>query len=303
MINQLWTDGKCQRIEILEEREREVRYSLGWVDRRMVTVAYENISPTALMLYMENLGEFTMKYLTQVRAPKLQQTKPMAVGSAFDAIVKEYIRVNLGLPVGGDLWAQVEVPGMEGIGKMIFEKYKASGALADLMLEIDRAGDLRYEFDLKGNTPKGVPIQGKPDLAWGNRIIDWKVNGFLSNASPKPGYVLDRSTGKCHKDAIVVQGINVAGKIDRSWGIQLRTYGWLLGLGEFIGGIEQLVGPSVRCCSFRYRIGEDEELEKKYEACYDYIVNYTGNPEYEKLARALWPTGNDREDWFTRISR
>ena len=210
----------------------------------------------------------------------------MAAGSAFDAYVKSYLAESLfGNAVPDELQrdymleVQVEQQWRDwGVkhGKLIFEQYLFSGALAGLLAEMANAADEpRFESTVQAHIKHekniiGLTFLGKPDLYFITRdgahvVDDWKVNGYCAKnaVSPKKGYVVcrdgwDSSTAKPsrnknrpHKDAIieVVNGISINAacpleKIDEDWATQLAIYGWVLGEpvgSDFIVGIEQLV--------------------------------------------------------------
>ncbi len=246
---------------------------------------YTHISPSGLKMFEANRDEFYMKYIARFKPPSIPQTKPMSVGSAFDAIAKAYINTTLTTgeldPVyqeGALFTAQVEEQNRKWAlpaGRHCYNQYLYSGAMAGLMVEIAQ-GDAkpRYEFDVKGLVKKdgddGVNLAGKPDLAYRNKhgldiIKDWKVNGFCarSASSPKPGYVMcrdgwsdgkpSRNHGQGHKDAQVqiISGMRVnvgcyLEDVDRDWATQLACYGWLL--GQPIGG-QFLAGIEQLSCS------------------------------------------------------
>lgn len=246
----------------------------------------EYLSPSALKTFEDKPDEYFIRYLADTRTPRMPQTQPMAAGSACDAMIKSHLH---GVLFGKNhkdaakyekkalFEAEVESQNRDWawpVGEFLFECYQESGALADLMIELqDSIDEPRFEFDLKGEIKgtrecaykniSGVVLMGKPDLRFINSkgahvILDWKVNGYCgnSNTSPKPGYVMlrDKSEGfwmrkGMHKNAFVqpVHGmaINTACNletIDPDWALQLSTYGWLLGEAvgaEIITGIEQ----------------------------------------------------------------
>ena len=258
----------------------------------------EYLSPSSLKTFEKNKDEFYLKYLADKKPPRLGQTAPMAVGSSFDAYVKSYLHHSLyGNYGSGDAYKfevifekQVE-PHARTLaladGKIVFDAYKRSGALADLMLDLNAAiGKPRFEFDIKGfvKTKVGdVPMLGKPDIFFisseGARVIpDWKVNGFYSNSntSPKKGYIKirdgwDSSVAKAsnnnhmaYKDTYPVRRLGIMmntgidfEEVDAEWADQICVYGWLLGeeVGStnLIAGIEQIVGnpPKLRIASHR----------------------------------------------------
>ena len=249
----------------------------------MRTVQY--LSPTSIAKFFEDLSEFYMQYLANDRPPRLPQTRPMSVGSAFDAHVKSYLHERL-FGKGKDpkfeldaiFTAQVEPQNRDwalSAGAYAFDKYRESGALADLMIELQGAiGTPRFEIEVRGVIEgvregvtlavEGVTLLGKPDVHYINKngahvIHDWKVNGFCSNwgASPMQGYVRLRErvdTGRykyaSHRDAIIMSHhgmmINVAAhleQLDASWARQLAIYAWLCGEqigGDFIASVDQL---------------------------------------------------------------
>lgn len=185
---------------------------------------YTHISPSGLKLFETNKDEFYMKYVARFKPPSIPQTKPMSVGSSFDAMAKAFINKALSKDTVLDskyglealFTAQVEEQNRlwaRPAGEHAFKQYCVSGAMASLMLEIAQ-GDVQpqYEFDVKGLVVREIardaggakyiheiPLTGKPDLYYKNKhglhiITDWKVNGFCSNSpnSPKAGYMMVR---------------------------------------------------------------------------------------------------------------
>lgn len=229
------------------------------------------ISPSSLAIYEKDKREFYLKYLADDRPPRFPQTQPMSIGASFDAHVKSYLMSNLKGRAGDPRFelrtifeAQVEAHNRDfawNVGAYVFKCYLASGALADLMLELEQAmEEPKFEFEIESRIPhidivSGIPLLGKPDLFYrsrgGLRIVhDWKVNGFMGkgNTSPKKGYIMcrdgwdasvaeaSRSHRTAHKDCqqTIVDGLhlNVAHyleDIDVSWADQLAIYGWVLG--------------------------------------------------------------------------
>lgn len=231
----------------------------------------EYLSPTSIKMFYDNLDDFYITYLSEHRAPRMPQTKPMSIGSAFDAFVKSYLHEMLYGKDADPVYelkalfeSQVEPQNRDWAwtnGAHAFKLYKESGALADLALELSSAvGTPRFEISIKGLVSKPDPVKkdvkdvmllGKPDLFFLNQegytvILDWKVNGWCSNSgqSPRKGYLRirhdDRTVTDHHKDTIpmMCQGmmINVAHyleDVDKDWAGQLAVYGWLC--GEDIG--------------------------------------------------------------------
>ena len=258
------------------------------IGAKMRTPAY--LSPSSIAQFYKDPREFYLKYLADNRPPRFPQTQPMSAGSAFDAEVKAYLSKNLfgevrpGFDLDEIFESQVEEQNREWakpVGEYLFQCYKMSGALADLMVELDKAlEEPRFEFTVEGRIPhesvvEGIPLLGKPDVYYVTRegahvIHDWKVNGYCSmgNTSPKKGYINcrdswdsalykhSRSNRMPHKDAIlmIVQSINVnvnhtLEDVDKTWAAQTAIYAWLLGEevgSKFITGIEQLACNGVK---------------------------------------------------------
>ena len=235
----------------------------------MREVAY--LSPTSIGIFYEDMDKFYLMYLATERVPRTPQTKPMSIGSSFDAYVKSYLHSAL-FGAGHDVKysfealfeAQVEAHNRDWArehGKHVFDTYKRLGALVDLMLQLGKAiGKPRFEFEVRGvvdgrvegieSTMHGVTLLGRPDCFFVNEegahvILDWKVNGYCSDhtTSPMKGYARLREDGKFpmpHKDAVLT-------KVDGMWinsgahlenlhedcAKQLSIYAWLC--GEDIG--------------------------------------------------------------------
>lgn len=247
------------------------------------------LSPSALAMYESDAERYYLNYLSDNRPERDLQTPAMAIGSAFDAYIKSYLhdkvygknhketatyelRVLFESQVDKHLWNEIWP-----IGAYLFAQYKASGALSDLMLEIqDAVDEPRFEFKVQGvingvregveSKRMGVPLLGKPDIRFVNAkgahvIFDWKVNGWFArgNTSPMAGYVKCReqqgqywNQGTKHKDAYLMNcngiTINAAGTIDewnKEWATQLATYNWLLGAEV---GVEDIVGVDQIVC-------------------------------------------------------
>jgi hypothetical protein len=240
----------------------------------------KSLSYSALALFEKDADEFYVKYLSDKAAPRLPQTPPMAVGSAFDAEVKSALHAAL-FGAGSDpqfefqtiFESQVEPQCRDfalGAGKVVFEAYKFCGAYDDLLKLLQQSVEPpRFEFSVNG-TIGGAPFTGKPDcrfvldLGLGriSCVWDFKVHGYCSkyNTSPSKGYMtcLDgfpaakpsKSNGKEHKMFLAMdfRGLTInSGYMEfcnNEYADQLCLYGWLL--GEKVGdenvvcGIEEL---------------------------------------------------------------
>ena len=264
----------------------------------------QHLSPTSLNQFYKDQQEYYLMYLADRRPPRFPQTQPMSVGSSFDAYAKSFLHERI-FGAGSDpkfefdaiFTAQVEEQNRDWArvaGKHVFDEYKRSGALAGLLLDLQKAiGKPRFELEVKGainGYREGVTLEigdvtflGKPDVAYINKfganvILDWKVNGYCAprNTSPMQGYVRLREDGSNkgqHRNAQLMSHkgvmINVAGHLedfDEDWAIQLGIYGWLCGMdigSDFIVAIDQVVAkaaqprPLLRFAEHRLRISSD----------------------------------------------
>jgi hypothetical protein len=264
----------------------------------------EYLSPSALSVFEKDPSEYYLRYLTENRPPRFPQNQPMAIGSSFDAYVKAWLHEKL-FGKGNDpkfdlqtlFEAQVESQHRTWAwehGKYVFEQYKQTGALSDLMLELQAGTNPRFEFDVKGAVNGyregvekrigNVVLMGKPDATYINSaghlvVLDFKVNGYCSAQapSPMPHYLKMRSAGGTnhgsHKlcQPMMVDGtmINVATYLEhlnKEWATQLSTYAWLCGQpvgSKFIVAIDQLCCdatkgdlPAIRVAEHRLRVSE-----------------------------------------------
>ncbi len=274
----------------------------------------EYLSPTSISQFYSDMTEFYMKYLAEKRPPRLPQTAPMAVGSSFDAFVKSYLYERLfgKLDPKFELMAifetQVESHNRDvayEAGKHVFEEYKKSGCLSDLLMDLSTSlGEPRFEFEVKGvingykegitKSMQEVTFLGKPDIFFTNKegakvIHDWKVNGYYSkyNISPMQGFVRIRDqTGQNkgqHKDAMCIMKkgvlINAAHSLENlndEWARQLAIYAWLCGEevgGDFICSVDQVVcnatqgtPPKLRFAEHRLKVSSAHQYKVFAEA-------------------------------------
>ena len=196
------------------------------------------ISPTSYSTFNDDRTLYYLRYLAENRLPRDPQTRPMAVGSAFDAFIKAYLYKNL---IGSKdpafkfealFEAQVEEQNRDWAmenGRLVFGAYLKSGAPADLMATMSKSIiEPRFEFIVYGviegqregvDNNISVPIHGRPDLFFINEtgahvIYDWKVNGYCSKSgiSPAPGYINirdgfvlkpSRNVNQAHKNCVI----------------------------------------------------------------------------------------------------
>ncbi len=270
----------------------------------------EYLSPTSINLYHKDPEEFYIRYLSEFRPPRTAQTQPMAIGSAFDAYVKSYLHEKL-FGKGTDptyelrtlFEKQVEQCNWNWAwkrGERAFDMYRESGALADMLIDLEQAvGQPKFEIEIRGivsgrseSTSGSVMLLGKPDVYYINKfgnpvILDWKVNGWCAKTavSPKKGYLrlrhgsTDRSKDKdmhrecqpmLHQGMMINVGLNLE-VVDKDWATQLAIYGWLCGMdigSEFVTGLDQLACspngtaiPDVRIAEHRLRVGKTFQWE------------------------------------------
>lgn len=237
------------------------------------------LSPSSIKTFLKSREEYYLQYLADERPPKFPQTKPMAVGAAFDAYIKHHLvkmlqgNVPEQFEFDNIFETQVEEQNREWAkehGFYLFKCYKDSGALARLMTELEQASSMpKFEFTVEQRVAHetcitGVPLLGKPDVFFMNKvgkpvILDWKVNGYCSKnrTVARKGYIWylgqpSYNHNQAHKDAcpMMVDGliINVATPLEdvnQDWAEQLSIYLWVL--GQPIGvdatvGIDQLCG-------------------------------------------------------------
>lgn len=244
----------------------------------------EYLSPTSFSLWKKDKEAFYIRYLSEQRAPREPQNEPMALGAYVDALIKNYLHERIYGKTEDDRFgieniinAQVEEHNRERIrdhANYVFEQYRSSGALIDLMTEVSKGSGLRMEFDLKGvvngyrigveGKLGSITLLGKPDLSFITHdgihvILDWKVNGYFSkyNTSPLKGYVRLRTAGNTthsmhrgshygYHGGIMINISNTLDELHQDWACQLACYSWLtgspVGSEEFVVGIDQIIG-------------------------------------------------------------
>jgi hypothetical protein len=290
--------------------------STGGLSGRVFKPTY--LSPSAVNCFLYDRADYYNKYVLGLRTPT---TKPMMVGTSFDFYIKNEIAKIAGVPspfqnekstapkqlldVGCKtdvLQASTNNP-LPVEGQIVFDDYVRLGGLSDLLLDIVTVPVMQSELI---TTCFGVPMKGYPDLyvmptveapdvpkslglSVGKPLLfvhDWKVSGFCSQASPKPGYTSLLDGNMCKS----IRGIAPLKRMDSAWEIQLVMYKWMieqLHSGEcsmlpFIGSIDQLVyrKTGVRVAKYRYVIGtaEQEEIAK----CCRNIWTIINNPEFVK---------------------
>jgi hypothetical protein len=246
------------------------------------------LSPTSIMTWRRNPEEFYLNYLALDKPPRMAQTQPMSVGSAFDARIKEYLAWELEGKKLDLFEAQVESQNRDFArvaGLVCFDAYKQCGALSDLMLML-RGGQIKLEFTVSSEkiskTFGEAVLLGKPDayFTFDGRtdiILDWKVTGYcsLSTSSPTKGYCKIRSsdgTSKEYKNSfltehhgVVVNSLWPMDTIKEDWALQTCIYSWLCGApigSDFIVAIDQLVcNKDIKVAQFRSIISPEYQYK------------------------------------------
>lgn len=264
------------------------------------------MSPTSLHLFEWNREEYALRYLVDPSPPRPEQTPAMALGSGFDAFVKaslyeHFYGKNKDYALTNLFNTQVEEHVYEKVynhSADLFILYKRSGAYQLLLKELEAWGaPPRFEVGIN-RVIGGVPIYGKPDLYFINKlgikiIYDWKVNGYFSasNTSPMKGYTWcwDPTKGICaHKtcEPCDYYGVTINKQFfmedcDKKWADQLAMYSWLMGnpVGSTrcVFGIDQIVGrpEKLRICRHRLRISPEWQLDllARLQTAWHAIVN------------------------------
>lgn len=262
------------------------------------------ISPTALHTFENDSNAFVLNYVLKAKRPK--QLKVMSIGSAFDSRCKAYLTAELCQGNEQELFRQLFEDSVEPHNRdwamreseQLFEWYKQTGALANLVIELTGFQVTpQFEFSVNrtliekavNDTTMAIPLTGKPDCYFTNNegakvILDWKVNGYCSKASPLAGYIRCRDLTGFNKGmykgsiAIRYKGIdlNCSTPLKMEWNTQLIIYSWLLGSGivsfepnDWILGIEQLAcnlkapNPKNKLRVASFRIGRETKAAKE----------------------------------------
>ncbi len=301
----------------------------------------EYISPSALTMFRrKDKTEYFMRYLVLDRPDRMPQTKPMSVGSAFDAYVKHEISLKLGIKSDFTVLfeSQVDVANRDyalEAGRVCMDAYVVSGAMADIITLLKQSDNIELELVGEGEIAVGggtCKLLGKPDLKFTivgvPVMLDWKVNGYCSagNTSPKAGYIMcrdgwvgkqSRSHCSSHKDAYVMlsDGLmcNVADTFEElypDWAMQVAPYGWMCGIpvGERHPAIiHQLAcGPAgVRVAQHCAYISSDYQVKLAAEYCqlWDIINNPTLQWSVDEQTRLLRMAAQYKDDQGSEIGR
>lgn len=255
-------------------------------------MAIKYLSPSSLKTFESNPNNFVLKYVLGTERPG--QTRPMSIGSAFDARIKAKLTVDLlGLadPFEELFETQVEEPLRDWCREnsaYLLKCYEEYGAYSALVSELSNCENIQFEFNARTDVvfEDGftVPIFGKPDLyghlkSGANIVFDWKVNGYCSKASPHAGYVRlynqhGDSGGHATISHMLFHGLTYSpvATLRPEWRDQLIFYIWAIEAPEeeWLAGIDQLVfnGRSnlagekeMRVAQHRLRIDDSLKLD------------------------------------------
>ena len=228
----------------------------------------EYLSPSSLSQFEEDPLAFYFQRLGPIeyRPERDPQTYPMAVGSAFDALVKWRIAQRNGLdcPTPKEMIREnVVTPDRreEAIlfGRGLADFYEECGALDDLA-DTTSVEVLCDVATVPGTGKFGVPIKGEIDAVRGAVVHDWKVTGAGSSyaRSPNPGYVgLWDSRCPAIKFKAHPRAWEPFEHLNAKWATQCVMYHWMLGRGidaPLAVSIDQVVcAPDGRVRVAQYR--------------------------------------------------
>lgn len=270
----------------------------------------KSLSYSSLSSFERDAETFYLERLADVRLTREKQGPPAAIGSAFDARVKNRLAADLQIvddSLEFELLFELQVEQQNRDlaredSKLAFDAYVNSGAYASLLAELSRSETTpQFESEVSG-VIDGVPLLGKPDCRYTLNgtvvILDWKVRSFYSKsgASPTQGFRLcrdgftdkpTRSHGTTHKkyQPTVVCGMTIhSGSLHEFSGAyadQLSIYSWVLGepIGsDFIAAIDELVcspGPRIRVAELRSRVSEEHQrsLLERIKICWETLTS------------------------------
>ena len=210
------------------------------------------VSPSAYQLFQNDPVKYYACYIADHLEPREPQNIHMAMGSAFDALVKAQITEDLQTTTRFDARELFNQQVAKEFREELWPKaqyalamYKECGAYGIAVADMGLASlEPRFEFDVSADI-LGVPVFGKPDAFYLNKygtpvILDWKVNSLLGGVNKKKKfYALCHQTGLPAKNTIVRsnQGLPVCVShgledVDESWAFQQFVYD--IGLGSKI---------------------------------------------------------------------
>lgn len=277
------------------------------------------LSFSALRCYRGDPEEFYMRYVAAERPPRPPQRNYGAVGGAFDAYVKAELAHEL---FGDDRFLELFESNVEPqhrdfaheAGAHCLQAYHRAGAYERLRDVLENADDVYFERGLERELD-GVPVRGFPDLTFSffgvPCVLDWKVKGYCSKyaKSPTQGYWL--CEGKSHKRFKPAtfpfpRNATPLEEFSDDYAAQLTIYGWLCGVANPVGWIDELVckpgaeHPTIRVATHRGLVSTDYQAELRAElvALWEKCKTWH-DPELEIISAGMAGAPN----WFLELTR
>lgn len=269
------------------------------------------LSPSSISEFENCPFKFYLKRMSDKPWPEFRQSMPAAVGSAFDAFVKNGCAARLGL--GTDerfslktlLSSSVEEHNRDTavpFGKLLYSQYLKQG----MMDRLFSAGMATVEVNPEAvlvDSENSIPIKGYPDAIMADgTIVDWKVQGATSKsgASPTQGYTYGRrgpSVLAPHKKA--GQPLEL---LNSGWARQLTIYSWMasgLCMDRPIHvRIENVAvrptGPTFTTIETTVSVGFQEELWKDINRIWQAVIEGEIPPAQPNRTRC-WAYGQECE--------
>lgn len=264
-----------------------------------------HLSPSALKMWLTDREGWFLRYGCKHNSPT---TRPMMIGTAFDARCKLGIYNCLGRPEEGAAVYEACIrevasdSSLVDIGEQLWDAYKQCG-LVQLLTELSAGSRVLMEADLTRTIVRdgrSVTIKGKPDLHWYDadgilNVLDWKVNGYGKGISPNAGYWWDSRTGAAYRGAGQVTPLG-----SPDYMRQVATYGWLIpetldAMRPMVGHIHQILWHptrGLRVAWFRHTIdvAYQATLWDEYMGAWENIMDgrvFTDLTELEDVDRQV----------------
>lgn len=204
-----------------------------------VIVPRTYISPSSFNTWRTCRTKFYYTYLAGLPWKDRKQSLAAAIGSAFDAYIKDYIAQKRGgvLADRRDCKVNVALAGIKLVdgldmkrdiippSKQLAQEYIANG-FADRYINANLLDLNRTLYILFG----GIPIYGIVDIIMNDEPIDLKTRGFASDrtTSPTPGYHTRISSKGENKFEHKLCGEIMMEDQREDWAVQLLWYKWMI---------------------------------------------------------------------------
>jgi hypothetical protein len=243
------------------------------------------ISPSSFQTWRNCQPQFYHRYLAGHPYQERKQGLAAAVGSAVDALLKDYIAKTRGGVLADRRDLNVDVALAEiiledgltmkmvlGIAKPIAKQYIENGFanrfITATHLELNRTVYLQLG---------GIPLYGILDITMNDEPVDLKVRGFVSKKppSPTPGYY-ERFTSRGEKKfPHKLHGQTRMEDHNENWAIQLLWYQWILNQGNQKVHIEEIVKTTAGWDLVRhtstFSMGFKQKIRKELEHMWETI--------------------------------